>query len=465
MEESVHRTRKLIYSRHFHCVCSAVADRILAAAITAVLLLPAGAVAAIVTRHPHLAVVIVLVNCGACGVGHAAATARHRRRHEAALADARRDPLTGLPNRAAADDLIDRATRGDIPMTVALIDVDGLRAVNTGLGHAAGDQYLAAVAARLSAAVPAGGLLVRQGGDEFTLLAPDVAPTVLATAIGAALAGPAVVAGHRMQPRASVGIATSGPQTDHDARDAVGRAAGFDAGYARGCADAAMYSAKAAGGNHILIYDPDRDGVPAPDGTRPLRRRRDSDPLAADAAGWLPTPGVGLVSLLLPAADLRTVHHLLTVAADRWAQTTNEAQAGGRRPTRPQPAADANSINIEPTPNGYRGLARIAADQQRNYTRLADQLAPIVEATTELDEPQPRHPGMAAAVLVGISAAFTPIEIEGLVRTAAEAVYGDPDDLSSRQRQLAARAYDLLQRDDVPDTATPCAGGNREPRP
>jgi len=49
-------------------------------------------------------------------------------------------------------------------------------------------------------------------------------------------------------------------------------------------------------------------------------------------------------------------------------------------------------------------------------------------------------------VLVGISAAFTPIEIEGLVRTAA-AVYGEPDDLSDRQRELAARAHALLREE------------------
>jgi hypothetical protein len=47
-----------------------------------------------------------------------------------------------------------------------------------------------------------------------------------------------------------------------------------------------------AGGTRILIYDPDRDGAPEPDGSRPLLRRRDIDPLAADGLAWLPSPSL-----------------------------------------------------------------------------------------------------------------------------------------------------------------------------
>jgi hypothetical protein len=48
-------------------------------------------------------------------------------------------------------------------------------------------------------------------------------------------------------------------------------------------------------------------------------------------------------------------------------------------------------------------------------------------------------------VLGGISAAFTPTDLDALVITAAEAVHGEPSDLSRRQRELAARAYVLLR--------------------
>jgi diguanylate cyclase (GGDEF)-like protein len=419
------------------------ADRILSAATLGVLLLPAATILAILSGHPILAQVATLASAGSYAVGYTAATIRYRRRCREAVAEARRDPLTGLPNRAVADAILTAATTNRTRMTVALIDVDGLHAVNTSLGHAAGDQYLTAITTRLAAAVPDGGCLVRQGGDEFTLLAPDTDPTVLATAIGAALAGRATIAGHHMQPRASVGIADSGDSSAADVR--------FDAGHARGCADAALYSAKAAGGNRILVYDPDRDGTPEPDGSRPLLRRRDIDPLAADGVAWLPSPSRNLVPLLLPIADLRTIHHVLGMAVDRWAQTAAEADADAQRPGTPTPPA-GDSINIEPTPGGYRSIAHLAHQQATSYTRLAQRLAPIIDATTHVDDPATppgRGPDLAAAVLVGISAAFTPAEIETLVITAADAVHGHLDELSRHQWELAARAYTLLHDADA----------------
>ncbi|WP_327378737.1 hypothetical protein OG393_33005 (plasmid) [Streptomyces sp. NBC_01216] len=70
-----------------------------------------------------------------------------------------------------------------------------------------------------------------------------------------------------------------------------------------------------------------------------------------------------------------------------------------------------------------------------------------------------------AADLIGISASFTPLEVEGLVRTAAEAVHGDPDDLSTLQLELAARAHALMaeEAEETTDTAeeTPAAAYTR----
>jgi len=417
------------------------ADRVVAAATVGVLLLPAAIILAVLSGHQLLAQAAALASAGSYAVGYTAAAIRYRRRCRAAVAEARRDPLTGLPNRAVADAMLIAATANRTRMTVALIDVDGLHAVNASLGHAAGDQYLTTITTRLAAAVPANGCLVRQGGDEFTLLAPGTDPTVLATAIGAALAGRATIAGHHMQPRASVGIADSADSADSGDPDVR-----FDAGHARGCADAALYSAKVAGGNRILLYDPDRDGTPQPDGSRPLLRRRDIDPLAADGVAWLPSPSRDLVPLLLPVADLRTIHHVLGVAADRWAQTAAEAHAGGHRPNTPAPPA-GDSINVEPTPGGYRSIAHLARQQAASYADLTQRLAPIIDATAHLDEPgtsPTQGPDPAAVVLVGISAAFTADELEGLVITAAEAVHGRLDELSGRQWELAARAHTLL---------------------
>ncbi|GAA0907492.1 hypothetical protein GCM10009558_009930 [Virgisporangium aurantiacum] len=225
------------------------------------------------------------------------------------------DPLTGLPTRTVLEDKLDAVTRAGAAVTVALADVDGLHAINANFGHAAGDQYLTAVAYRLARAVPAGGLLVRQSGDEFTMLVPGVDADGLATAIGAAMAGPAVIAGHRIQPRASVGIATNDGGSRHRG-SRHGSSRHGDARHARARADIAMFAAKTAGGNHIHVWDPDRHGEPAPDGTRPLRRRRDID-LSAGAGVWSPgSVDDDLIPFLLLPADARLVYQTLTGARD-----------------------------------------------------------------------------------------------------------------------------------------------------
>ena len=372
----------------------AAARWVLSVATLAVLTVPAATILAIVTGHRFLAEIGVFASILSYGTGYASAAARHRRQLRAAVAEARRDPLTGLPTRAVAEQVLDAATRDAIPITVALADIDGLHAINLNLGHAAGDQYITAVARRLSRAVPAGGCLVRQGGDEFTLIAPHVTAQELATTIGAAMAGPAVIAGYRIQPRASVGIAASGS----------------DARYARACADAVMYTAKVAGGNHIMVYQPDRDGQPEPDGTRPLIRRRDLNPPGPDGLIWQPTPGDDLLPLLLSLDEARTAHQALCAARDRWADSRAEAQARSHNdsqtdndfPTDNDQAAPATTaqqtaqqisadhvsaeqinieqINIEPAPAGYRAIARLAAAERDRYARIADRIAPIIDA-------------------------------------------------------------------------------------
>ena len=67
------------------------------------------------------------------------------------------DPLTDLPNRALILDRIDqmlaRSRREYTPVAVFFLDLDNFKDVNDTLGHAAGDQLLAAVAARLTSAI------------------------------------------------------------------------------------------------------------------------------------------------------------------------------------------------------------------------------------------------------------------------------------------------------------------------
>nr|BFE56383.1 hypothetical protein GCM10020063_009090 [Dactylosporangium thailandense] len=410
----------------------------------AALVLTSATILAAVTGHTVVTVIGVL----ALGVTYLTGSAVVARRYEQwlahAVAAARTDPLTGLPNRALADEMLAAAGRGGAPITVALIDVNGLHTINGNLGLAAGDQYLTLIARRLAQAVPPHGVLVRQGGDEFTLLAWGTDAQDLADQIGVVLAGPAVIGGYRIQPRASVGIAAAGTAADGT----------VDAQQARARADSAMYTAKRDGGSQIRIFDPDRDDEPSLDGTRPLLRRRDVNPIVEAGMAWLPTPGDELIPLLLAPDELRTVAQALATAAEGWSRAGAEATAGADRPAS-APSSGPGLLNIEPAPAGYAGIARLAAQQQARYIGLLQRLQPIIATVDALDEvghtapsPSVMAPGLSCVVLVGISAAFPPEDLDALVITAAEAVHGDPADLSSRQRELAARAFALLQDTD-----------------
>jgi len=405
--------------------------RVIAAANLAACMIPAATVAAILAGHTGLALVGVIAGILLYPAGYHAAAWRYGRRQRTAVAAAGRDALTGLPSRAVADQLIHRATHTAADVTIALADVDWLKPINDNLGFAAGDQYLLAIARRLADATPPDGVLVRHGGDEFAILAPGADPGSLAASIGAAMSRPVVIAGVQLRPRASVGIAASG---------------GGDAAYTRGCADAALASAKAAGGARALIYSLDRDGRPNRDGTRPVVRRRDIPPRGDGDLAWLPEPGDELVPVLWTLQQARTVHNALCIVRDRWEQAQHDAQSAADQP--PQPTAPTpGRLNIAPTPGGWRGIAGMAAQEQAKYRQLAEHLGRLLEAFPDPSTAARVPDGPASVVLVGISAAFTAIEVEGLVRTAAEAVYGQPEDLSSRQRELAARAYALLMQD------------------
>lgn len=90
---------------------------------------------------------------------------------------AREDPLTGLANRRGWDERlgeeIERSRRAGVALSVAIIDLDGFKAVNDAGGHDAGDQLLRELARAWLAAMRGGGdFLARVGGDEFALLAP-----------------------------------------------------------------------------------------------------------------------------------------------------------------------------------------------------------------------------------------------------------------------------------------------------
>jgi diguanylate cyclase (GGDEF)-like protein len=195
--------------------------------------------------------------------GLSAARAELLQAKEVAVYDALHDLLTSLPNRAFLIDRLNQTlTRQDqeeaSACAVLFIDLDGFKVVNDSLGHAAGDEFLIMISARLRALIcPLQGrnsdesqersrtILGRLGGDEFAVLIGGVENAVdafeVASRITDALAEPFTVRGEQVHASASIGIATShgyGSAADM-LRDA----------------DLAMYRAKSLGKGRAEIYD------------------------------------------------------------------------------------------------------------------------------------------------------------------------------------------------------------------
>ncbi|WP_324288687.1 sensor domain-containing diguanylate cyclase [Roseateles sp. SL47] len=119
------------------------------------------------------------------------------------------DPLTGLPNRRALFDelqrLIQRASRDGSSLLVGCIDLDGFKAINDRLGHQAGDRFLQEVAQRLSLEMRGSDMLARMGGDEFVVVGPGVDLRARPASSGPSLDhADALQAAHTLEQRASL---------------------------------------------------------------------------------------------------------------------------------------------------------------------------------------------------------------------------------------------------------------------
>jgi diguanylate cyclase (GGDEF)-like protein len=93
-------------------------------------------------------------------------------------ANARRDQLTGAPNRRAFEEAMAaehaRVVRGAVPAGLFVIDLDRFKSVNDRFGHAVGDEVLTEVVRRLTDGLRPHDVVARWGGEEITVLAPGI---------------------------------------------------------------------------------------------------------------------------------------------------------------------------------------------------------------------------------------------------------------------------------------------------
>lgn len=165
------------------------------------------------------------------------------------------DPLTSTLNRGGLDRMLQAefqaAGREGRPLSVIFFDVDKFKPINDVYGHGAGDRILQLIAASMNECAPTGGRVGRYGGDEFTMVLPEVD--------GAQAAGIAEKIRHRIERvviehddgqalsiTVSVGL-SSYLGTDTGA---------YTAAHLVAAADKAMYAAKAAGGNRVYQLPP-----------------------------------------------------------------------------------------------------------------------------------------------------------------------------------------------------------------
>ncbi len=162
------------------------------------------------------------------------------------------DALTGLPNRLL---FIDRASvafahakRAQVPVGIAFLDLDRFKLVNDSLGHDQGDEVLRAVARRLRECLRETDTVARIGGDEFTLILPDVRQSDDVAKVAAkvldVLRTPLEIGDREVIVTASIGISIY-PDDGGDPETLLRNA------------DAAMYRAKDRGGDACEMYTPD----------------------------------------------------------------------------------------------------------------------------------------------------------------------------------------------------------------
>ena len=179
-----------------------------------------------------------------------------KRAEEVISYQAYHDILTDLPNRILFKDRLGlaviQAKRKQTELAVMFIDLDRFKLVNDTLGHVKGDELLQQAAGRLKECLRKGDTLARQGGDEFTIVLPELRDRddarMVADKFLEVLQAPFDLDGHAVHISASIGIAiypAHGESIDELLRHA----------------DIAMYQVKGQGKNGHAFYDPSMQDV------------------------------------------------------------------------------------------------------------------------------------------------------------------------------------------------------------
>jgi diguanylate cyclase (GGDEF)-like protein len=159
------------------------------------------------------------------------------------------DALTGLPNRTQYRERLahacGQADQSGHAVVLGLLDLDGFKAINDTLGHAAGDQLLQLVSDRLTHVTMGRVLVARIGGDEFALLFTDAPPFAdverTMTRVRDAFSRPFLLGSEEVSVRWSVGLSVY-PDDSRDPEELLNQA------------DSAMYQVKRAAAGGYAFY-------------------------------------------------------------------------------------------------------------------------------------------------------------------------------------------------------------------
>jgi diguanylate cyclase (GGDEF)-like protein/PAS domain S-box-containing protein len=216
----------------------------------------------------------------------------------------RTDPLTGLPNRAALVERLDRAlahAKSMSAMTAVLhVDIDGFKDINEFFGRKRGDQLLVAVGKRLINSVRQHDLVARQSGDEFLIVMPDIEGPLVAAEIARRIQGdmmpPFFVDDDEIFVTVSIGIG-------------MHPADGIDVDTLMSKANTALITAKVEGRQQFRFYAPDMHDL--------IVRRLELVRELRSAAG-----GEEFVAYFQPIVDLATEEIVGAEALVRWNHPT-----------------------------------------------------------------------------------------------------------------------------------------------